>query len=132
MISKHRRLRGNYSADDYDLLVDMISDVDDVLVTPHTLAETSNLLGQHDEPERGDLLLMLRDMIHRSKEIVISGSEAADNPHFARLGLTDAGLLNRASRERPILTTDAVLYDIAIRMHPDAAVNFTHRRLLAD
>ena len=48
-ISKHRRLR-RFSKEDYDLLLRLIRKAKGtrrVFVTPNTLTETSNLLGQH-------------------------------------------------------------------------------------
>ena len=51
LIEKHRRLRA-YSAEDYEILIDLLDRVERVLVTPNTLTETSNLLAQHREPER--------------------------------------------------------------------------------
>ena len=50
-IARHRRLQ-EFTPDDYYMLIDLISQVQQVLVTPNTLTETSNLLGQHGEPER--------------------------------------------------------------------------------
>ena len=37
---------------DYELLVGLLSNFQQILVTPNTLTETSNLLGQHGEPQR--------------------------------------------------------------------------------
>ena len=46
LIAKHRRLRA-YSAEDYEILIDLLDRVERVFVTPNTLTETSNLLAQH-------------------------------------------------------------------------------------
>ena len=43
LIAKHRRLQ-EYTAEDYDMLIDFIEAVDHVFVTPNTLTEASNLL----------------------------------------------------------------------------------------
>ena len=55
LIAKHRRLR-EFSVDDYDRLVGILRMVDQLVVTPNTLTETSNLLAQHTEPERSRFL----------------------------------------------------------------------------
>lgn len=130
MISKHRRLRGAYTAEDFDILVDLISPVDRVFVTPNTLTEASNLLAYHAEPERSQLFDKLRTLIHESEEIVVASKDASSNSAFGRLGLTDAALLELITTESPLLTADLDLYLAALAKGHEAAVNFTHHRKL--
>ena len=59
LIAKHRRLDG-YTFGDYEALIDLVNLVDRVILTPNTLTEASNLLGQHGEPERTLLMDGLR------------------------------------------------------------------------
>ena len=127
LISRHRRLR-EYTAEDYDVLRNLIRPVERILVTPNTLTETSNLLSQHGEPERSRFLDRLRFIIHESEEVVIASSEASDNSDFSRLGLTDAVLLEAVTDETPVLTVDLGLYLAALEKSDHAAVNFTHHR----
>lgn len=127
LIERHRRLRA-YSADDFDLLHGLIASVDHVFVTPNTLTEASNLLAQHGEPERTELLQGLRILIHNSEEVVVVSAEASDNSEFSRLGLTDSALLERVSADTPLLTVDVPLYLAAQQNDYDAAVNFFHLR----
>lgn len=130
LITKHRRLRGAYTAEDYDILVDLISPVNRVLVTPNTLTEASNLLAYHAEPERSLLFNMLRALIHESEEIIVASEAASNNGEFGRLGLTDAALLELITTEAPLLTADLDLYLAAIAKGHDTVVNFTHYRNL--
>ncbi len=44
LIGKHRRVRA-FSADDYELLIRVMGAAKQIVVTPNTLTETSNLLG---------------------------------------------------------------------------------------
>ena len=127
LIAKHRRL-SEYTADDYDLLLNLLGNVDRVFVTPNTLTETSNLLAQHGEPERSSFFDRLRYIIHESEEIVVASAEASENTSFSRLGLTDAALLEMVTDETPLLTVDSNLYDAALRKSDGAAVNFWHYR----
>jgi predicted nucleic acid-binding protein len=127
LIPKHRRLDG-YSADDYDILHDLLAPVDRVLVTPNTLTETSNLLAQHGEPERSRLMRRLRLIIQESDEVVIASAVASANSEFERLGLTDSALLEAATTETPLLTVDMGLYRAAIQKGQDIAENFRHLR----
>lgn len=128
LIVRHRRLEG-YTIGDYVLLLQLVDTVDQVLVTPNTLTETSNLLSQHREPERSRLLQRLRAVIQDSREITVASAVAAANPVFARLGLTDAALLEVASADTPVVTMDFNLYwRLAVAKGADAVVNFTAYR----
>lgn len=127
LIEKHRRL-DNYSTADFDILVDLLEGVDEVFVTPNTVTETSNLVSQHGEPERSRLMARLRFLIQESREIVVASAMASCNPDFARLGLTDAALLEAASADNPVLTVDLELYLTAIETGEEKAVNFTTYR----
>ena len=109
LIEKHRRLR-EYSAEDYEILIDLLDRVQRVYVTPNTLTETSNLLAQHREPERSRFFDRLRFIIHESEEVVIASAVASSNSAFNRLGLTDAALLEVVTPETPLVTVDLDLY----------------------
>ena len=127
LIAKHRRLRA-YSVEDYETLVNLLDRVEQVLVTPNTLTETSNLLAQHAEPERSRFFDRLRFVIQESREIAVASAVASHNSAFGRLGLTDAALLEVATEERPVVTVDLGLYLAALEKGEDRAVNFTHLR----
>ena len=127
LIAKHRRLR-EYTADDYEILIDLLDPVDRVFVTPNTLTETSNLLAQHREPERSRFFDMLRYLIQETEEIVVASARASDNDAFKRLGLTDAALLEVVTEDTPLVTVDLDLYLAVLANGTDAAVNFTHLR----
>lgn len=125
LIAKHRRLR-EFSVDDYDRLIGMLDTVDQVIVTPNTLTETSNLLAQHNEPERSRLFDVLRYVIESSQEVTVASVDASHNRAFRRLGLTDAAVLHVVSAETPVLTVDLDLFVAASTKDPNAAVNFRH------
>ena len=127
LISKHRRLSG-YSIDDFALLEGFLAQGEDTFVTANVLTETSNLLGQHGEPERSRLLERLRSFILETHEVFIASATAAANSVFARLGLTDAALLEAVSEETPLLTADIHLYLAAASRQTETVVNFLHFR----
>ena len=129
LIGKHRRLR-EYSVEDYNTLVILLEQVVQVFVTPNTLTETSNLLGQHAEPQRSYFFDKLRSIIQISEETVVASVDASSNSAFVRLGLTDAALLEVATAESPLVTVDLDLYLAALEKNPDAVLNFTHLRQL--
>ncbi len=127
LISKHRRLQ-DYSAEDYDILCEFLETAKKLFVTPNTLTETSNLLGQHGEPERFALMARLQYLICKSQEITIASKEASANRNFQRLGLTDAVLLEAVTEETPVLTVDFSLYLAAIASGEERAINFNPYR----
>ena len=127
LIRKHRRTKA-FLVEDYDLLLRGISQVDALRVTPHTLTEASNLLAQHREPQRSQLLLRLRMLIEQSSEAVVASAAAARHNMFPHLGLTDAALLEVVSPDAPLLTVDLQLYMAALNTGTEAAINFNHWR----
>ena len=129
LIEKHRRLRA-YSVEDYEILIKLLDPVERVYVTPNTLTETSNLLGQHRDPERSRFFDRLRFIIHESEEVVVASTQASSNSLFNRLGLTDAVLLEAITPETPLVTDDLKLYLAANAGGQQAALNFTHYRNL--
>ena len=129
LIAKHRRLR-EYTAEDYEILVDLLGKVDQVFVMPNTLTETSNLLAQHGDPERSRFFERLRAIIQKSEEVVVASVAASGNSSFGRLGLTDAALLEVITAETPLVTVDLDLYLAAVESGDARALNFTHLRNL--
>ena len=122
LISRHRRSR-RFGPDDYDRLLALLDPLDRVLVTPNTLTEASNLLSSSDDPRP---MACLRALIEETEEIVVASRTATRNRMFARLGLTDAALLEAVSAETPLITVDFDLYGAALAKGEGVAVNFTH------
>ena len=127
IIARHRRLQA-FTSEDFEHLREMVGDSGQMLVTPNTLTEASNLLGQHREPERAHLIATLGILIRESHEVVVASAEAAAHLAFPHLGLTDAGLLGLVSRERHLVTVDLDLYLAASASDPSSAVNYRHVR----
>ncbi len=125
LVRRHRRLQA-FDPDDYELLVELLGNYPQVLVTPNTLTETSNLLSQHAEPQRSRFFDTFRSLIEINKEIVVASVEASGNASFRRLGLTDAALLEVVTADTPLITVDLDLYVAALAKAPGAAINFTH------
>ena len=125
LIANHRRLR-RFTVEDFDRLINLLDRVEQVLVTPNTLTETSNLLAQHRNPERSRFFDRLKFIIEESKEVVVASTVASRNNAFKQLGLTDAALLEVATAETPLVTVDLDLYLEALAKGQDTAVNFTH------
>ena len=127
LITKHRRTK-MFAVEDFERLIRAISQVGKLRVTPNTLTEASNLIGQHGEPQRSWLLMRLRALIEQSPETVVTSVDAARHVAFPRLGLTDAALLEVVSADAPLLTVDLDLYVAALASGEEAAINFNHWR----
>ena len=125
LIAKHRRLR-EFDEEDYESLARLVSHVDQILVTPNTLTEASNLLAYHREPEKSRFFEVLRILIEEHKEIVVASRVASRNTEFTRLGLADAALLEVVSNSNPLITVDLELYLAAARKESESAYNFRH------
>ncbi len=125
LIGRHRRLR-EFTVEQYEGLRELVGAAERVFVMPNTLTEASNLLRQHRDPERSLLSEALRATIEAGEEVVVASAVASRNRHFARLGLTDAALLEVATPETPLVTVDLDLYVVASKVDHRAAFNFNH------
>lgn len=128
LIAAHKRL-GAYSAGDFDLLRRVLAPVQRIVVTPNTLTEVSNLLGQIGEPARSRLFETFAGWIRLSDERTVPSAAVSANKVFVRLGLTDAVVLEVLDRDHEIalLTADLDLYLAALRAGRRAE-NFNHIR----
>ena len=126
-IARHKKLTA-FTVEDYDRLVKIIARASEVLVTPNTLTETSNLAAYINEPARSKVLNVLRTVIaSTSQERYVPSSVAAARKEFIRLGLADAALLEIAAKDVTLLTTDFDLYNTALKKGAQA-LNFNHLR----
>lgn len=87
----------------------MLQRVHRVCVTPNVLTEESNLIGQHRDPQRSYFFAELKCIIDSSCEIVVKSVQAARNPPYERLGLTDSALMEGVYEQAPLITVDLML-----------------------
>lgn len=125
-IEKHKRLT-EFTVEDYDALLKIISAASAILVTPNTLTETSNLAAYIGEPARSHVLEIFRCVIESTQETYVPSHKASAHKDFVRLGLTDASLINISSEDTTVLTTDLGLY-LAVLEKGMPAINFNHVR----
>ena len=116
-IKSHNRL-SRYTVESYHRLRDYVSIVQRLIVTPHLLAETSNLLGRADQESNQIFFDRFKSIITSSEifeEAYVPSRDAMAHPTYRYLGLTDAGILALARRETAILSDDRKLVDAALR-----------------
>lgn len=121
-----RLLQPYYDEDGFDLLVEKLEEFSEVVLTPNTLTEASNILRHIGNPDRERLTHTLRSYIHGNPERYIGSEEVSNDATYIRLGLTDAALM-RIGREQTtvLLSADNQLY-LAASQQGFEAVNFAH------
>jgi len=125
-ISKHRRLRA-YTEADFDLLQELISRYSDLVVTPNTLTEASNLLAYVGEPIKSRIFNVFGKFIGVVGERYLQSKELVEQEAFIRLGLTDAAFLAVGESGCVLVTSDLRLY-LAASAKGQEAHNFNHLR----
>jgi hypothetical protein len=119
-IGLHKRL-SEFTSDDYDLLVLLISQFSDIVLVPHIVAETSNLVGQISNPARVQIQLSLKKLIETTTEVPIASNYGAQRQEFQELGITDAVLLHLCNLglnglSPTLITTDSRLANRALSL----------------
>ena len=125
-IGRHKRSK-EYSVEDFDSLIRLLGNKPRLLVTPHVLAETSNLLRQTAEPLCSNLLETLGELIQQLDERVVAARVATRREEFLGLGLTDAALLAVTEKPAKLLTADLKL-SVAAKKAGLIVINFAHHR----
>jgi len=127
-IPRHKRLRA-FSVDDFALLQKELRVVTEIVVTPNTLSETSNLIDHINDPARTRIYQTLRRFLRLpgGREAYVSSEAATAYPELPRLGLTDCALLDLCMDGIPLLTVDLRLY-LAVLGRGGKALNFNHLR----
>ncbi len=125
-IERHKRTR-IYTKEDFELLSEMLSGVSSLVVTPHVLSETSNLLRQYSEPGKSLISAVMQRLIDTSIETFVPSSVAASRAEYFRLGLTDAAMIELQSSGIALLTDDLDLYVASVTAGFEA-INFSHAR----
>lgn len=124
LISRHKRtVERAFTVHHFRLLRNYLAGAP-CTVLPNIVTEATNHLRQHKEPERTALMRTLAELLRGVHEVYLSSSDATVDTDFARLGLTDAAILQSAGR-KCIVTVDAPLYVAASNRGLDV-VNFVH------
>ena len=123
-IAKHKRC-AIFEPGDFELLIAVLLEATEVILTPNTLTEASNLLRQISEPARTEVSLVFRAYVQKAAERYVESRQATKRTEFIRLGLADAALLEIQNDDIVLLTTDLDLYLSACR-DGRGALNFFH------
>ncbi|MBW4544084.1 MAG: hypothetical protein KME25_06535 [Symplocastrum torsivum CPER-KK1] len=84
-----------FSIEDFELLIALIAAFNNkVITTPNILTETSNFIGQLEEPERSKCYSISAQAIAEICEIYIESRIVANSSNFKIYGLCDCGIAN--------------------------------------
>ena len=99
-----------------------------ICTTPHVIAEVSNLLGWLDDKRKSAASRLLAAYVRNAKEVHIEAAEIVRTPVYCQLGITDAGLVILAKKEKcTVFTADLPLYHYAANLGVEI-INFNHIR----
>jgi hypothetical protein len=110
---------------DFPLVKRVVEHFRTIYTTPNIVTEVSNLGQDLKEVFFSRLALVINNI----EEQYCSSKEAATDPCFRKLGLTDAGIAHLAAG-RLVVTADLALYQ-SLRKRQIEAVNFNHIRFSA-
>ncbi len=128
LIGKHKRTK-TFEIADFDLLVSVLSGYHEIVVTPHILTETSNLLSQTTASSATAMRAKLSDFLKTQREEFEPSSDVMKHKTFFRLGLTDCAIIRLVEKNIPLITADLDLYLAASAVkHNSNVINFTHLR----
>ena len=131
-VSRHRILNfkrtGDFTIEDFDLLVRLIDWFGKLIAPPHVLSQVSDLTDL-----TGNELTKIRELFKVLVETIEESYDASrllvSDPAFKRLGLTDAAIATVFCRGVLVLTADAQLH-VALQERDIDALNFNHIRPL--
>lgn len=124
-ISAFRRT-ASFDARDYGTLVFQLGRFSGIVVTPHTLTEASNLLGNDESRRTVELNHVLSALILEWIEVHRPASEIVQLPEYRWLGLADAAQIAAAQE------LDAVLFTADARLHATALATGVDARLFVE
>lgn len=118
-----------YTQEDFEMLLSFIGQFSKIIVTPHIMAETSNLVDVFNKGLKAAPFLIIKKFIEQGSfnEIEMPSIKIINSPGFLQYGLTDSGLVEVASNRYLILTDDLKVANYAYSRSADI-INFNHIR----
>ena len=118
-----------FSIEDFNTLVTLLENFDQIITTPNVLTEVSNFSNKIGEPMRTEYFKKFAQCITLTNERYLDSHMLAMTNEFIRFGLTDAGTVIVAKEEYLILTDDLRLSQYLQSTGVDV-INFNHLRPL--
>ncbi|MDR3495641.1 MAG: hypothetical protein P4L82_13675 [Ancalomicrobiaceae bacterium] len=110
-IRKHKRL-GQFDVPHYEHVVEYMGLFDDIIVTPHILTETSNILRTpHSSARDARLPATFRRKLDEIGEILTPSAPSTERREFATFGLTDCVILDLLDQSTDDVTITLISSD---------------------
>lgn len=112
-IKTHKRL-SIYDEEDFNNLLLVVEDLNQLIVLPNVWTEVDNLLNSFTGNLKSQYILRVTELIKKSTEKYIETIEATQQYTFFDLGITDSLLLYYADNCEILITSDPRLSDYAV------------------
>ncbi len=112
-IPRHKRMHG-YTTADFDRLTQLVVGTQ-IVTTPHSLAEVSNLVRQIAEPARSHIARTLQRVVTHLDEVTTPSRTLVDDDDFTRVGLADIAALHALNPNTALLSADRELCGYATK-----------------
>lgn len=128
-VSHFKRTR-MYTPEDFRIVKEFASYFRQIVVTPHILAELSNLSLQMKEDRLGPYFSCLTQVLKAARETPISKDVLLQDETLPRFGFTDLSIASASSQHRTLVLTDDFRLFGLLSGRNGNVINFNHLRQL--
>jgi len=127
LITQFKRTN-KYTIEDFELVSGIASQSARLITTPHILTEVSNLALGRPRDRRQGFLETFVSLIQRTHELHVEKDVIVTTSAFRSYGITDAGVVELAQRERYLVFTDDFPLAGYLQNRKLPVLNFNHLR----
>jgi rRNA-processing protein FCF1 len=117
-----------FGVEDFSMICSVLRHFRKIVTTPNVLTEVNSFSRQLKDPDRTKLSGILANHIKVLDEHYIESRIAAGRGEFAKLGLTDCGIIHLSPKKYLVLTDDFTLANYLSKNGVDV-INFNHIRV---
>ncbi len=100
------KLTAEFTKGDFDLLTSFLSKFRKIIVTPHVLAEVSNLINTRvNKTDFADFIEKIIETLSDFKEAYVQKDEIISREELKKVGITDTGILLACERDNNLILT---------------------------
>jgi rRNA-processing protein FCF1 len=118
-----------FTTEDFETLEAFLSNFNTFITTPNIITEVGNLSGHLAENRKEAYSQVFANMIKTLEEFYMISADVAKMKEFAKLGITDAGIISLARDDYFVLTDDFAL-SRTLEKQGVSVFNFNHIRPL--
>ncbi len=100
------KLTAEFTKGDFDILTSFLSKFRKIIVTPHVLAELSNLINTRvNKSDFADFIERIIEKLSDFKEAYVQKDEIISREELKKVGITDTGILLACERDNNLILT---------------------------